>query len=181
MDYEAPNGRIANYRARAVHDYGDGLYGFSDWEIDDAMWSSSQWWLKHPNLPPLNLPVTVRSYRSAQRTSRQGVISALGARLPLVVSEVRSGGRGVVVLYTHDLLGLDALEALLDENATFLLHGPADDDEPDRYVRFGDEDASRLFDKSFLRMRDVTLPWIEVAVPDGAMTGEYGDEIGVLL
>ncbi len=181
LDYEAPNGRITNYRARAVHDYGDGLFGVSDWEIDDAMWSSSHWWLKHPNLPPLNLPVTVRSYRSVQRTARQGVITALGAVLPLVVSEVRSGARGVVVLHTLDLEGLQTLERLLDENATFLLHGPYAEGEPDRYVRFGDEDASRLVDNGAFHRRDVTLPWIEVVVPDGAMTGEYGDEIGVLL
>lgn len=181
LDYEAPNGLIVNYRARAVHDYGDGLYGFSDWEIDDAMWSSSQWWLKHPNLPPLNLPVTLRKNPSVQHAARQGVIYALGARLPLVVGEPRSAGRGIVVLDAPDLLALQALERLLDENATFLLHGPASDDEPDRYVRIGEQDATRQVDKAFARGRDVTLPWIEVAMPDGAMTGEYGDEIGVLL
>ncbi len=181
LDYEAPNGRITNYRARAVHDYGDGLFGVSDWEIDDAMWTSSQWWLKHPNLPPLNLPVTLRKNPSVQHAARQGVIYALGAQFPLVVGEPRSAGRGIVVLDAPDLLALQALERLLDENATFLLHGPATDDEPDRYVRIGEQDATRQVDKAFARGRDVTLPWIEVAVPDGAMTGEYGDEIGVLL
>jgi hypothetical protein len=112
-DYESPNGFDTLYRARAVHDY-SGVYAASDWAQDNTLWSSADWWLKHPNQPALNTSVRVRSFPSVTRTGRQGVTQALGASFPVIVSDTRSSKQGVVVLRSDTADDQDDLDALLD-------------------------------------------------------------------
>lgn len=171
-DYEAPNGTAASYRIRALHSY-SGVYAASDWSASaSATWSSTDWWLKHPNLPALNLQLTTAmlSYADVQHAARQGVFQPLGATLPIVVSDSRGGATGTIVFLLSTAVLQNALDAILDAADTFLLQGPVADGQPDRYVRIGDHASVRIVDKSWAKATTETLPWVEVASPPGAQS-----------
>jgi hypothetical protein len=169
-DYEAPNGTATQYRARALHSY-TGIYAASAWSTPlSVTWTATDWWIKHPNLPALNLKLTVGmfSYADVQHAARQGIFQPLGAELPIVVSDTRGGATGTVTLLLATAALQDALDALLDTADTFLLQGPLADGQPDRYVRFGDHASVRLVDRSWAKATTEALAWIEVAQPTGA-------------
>lgn len=143
-DYEAPNGTTMSYRVRALHNY-SGLYAASAWATDTEGWSSDSWWLKHPNLPTLNMAVRIRSFQTIARAGRQGVFQALGASFPVVVSDVRESKRGTVVLRLDSTSEQDALDALLDTSGTLLLQSPPGQGGPD-YIRVVNHQRDRAVD-----------------------------------
>lgn len=172
LDYEAPNGTLTSYRARALHSY-TGIYAASAWSTTaTATWTATDWWIKHPNVPALNLKLTqaMFSYADINHGARATSFLPLGASLPIVVSDTRGGPTGTVVLTLATLVSQDALDALLDTVATLLLQGPVGDGHPDRYVRFGDHASVRVGDRSWIKATHETLPWTEVALPIGAQT-----------
>lgn len=171
-DYEAPNGTTTSYRARAQHSY-SGVYASSAWSATgSATWTATDWWIKHPNVPALNLKLTnaMFSYANIDHAARQGVFQPLGAALPIVVSDTRGGATGSVIVMLSTAVLQNALDTLLDQSDTLLLQGPSSDGHPDRYVRFGDHSSVRLVDRSWAKATKETLPWIEVASPTGAQT-----------
>ena len=166
-DYEAPNGTLMRYRVRALHDY-TGSYTYSDWSATaTATWVSDDWWLKCPEQPGLNMVVNLASLPGHQRVARHGVFQPLGSTRQVVVADTRGGSNGTLAVRLDTAGERDDLDALLDANATLLLQGPAAHDEPDRYLRFGNQDRRRWIDKSFVTGRVDTLDWIEVAQPAG--------------
>ncbi len=137
-------------------------------------WSSTQWWLKHPNVPSLNMPVELFSYANVERAARRGVFHPVGARRPVVISDTRGSEVGVVVVQMRTEADRDLLDALLDTTDVLLLQGPAAAGEPDRYVSVGDASTVRVVDNADFHIRRATLPWVRVDVPLGAITGgEY--------
>ena len=165
FDYEAPNGTSATYRARAIHDYGSGNTAASSWVEATSMWSSSQWWIKHPTRPDLNLDVTLRSHADRRRAARQGVMQPIGATYPTVVSDTRGAATGSITFLMQTTAEKDSFDALLDAGVPLLLQGPPDNYEADRWVVFGDHDRVRLVDKGWFETTDDTLPWTEVRRP----------------
>ena len=70
-DYEAPNGGLASYRARALHTYAD-FYGYSAWSASAfALWSSTSYWLKHPYDPTLNTAIRLVSPATSGASSER--------------------------------------------------------------------------------------------------------------
>lgn len=171
-DYEASNGVLARYRARALHDYGSGSYAASGWAKATAMWESTQWWLKHPVRPGLNVPVELFSYANVERAARRGVLQPLGARLPIAISDTRGGAAGTITIQARTVAEQDALDALLATDAVLLLQGPAEHGEPDRYVSLGDASTVRVIDNGRFALKRTTVPWVEVDVPLGAQVGD---------
>lgn len=172
LDYEAPNGTVTSYRARALHNY-SGVFAASAWSTTQtATWTSTDWWIKHPNRPTLNLKLTqaLLSYATVERGARNGVFQPLGATLPIVISDTRAGETGTTVLVLTTVAAQNALDTLLDQAATLLLQGPAAEGHPDRYVRFGDHSSVRQVDKSWALTTLETLPWTRVAAPPGAQS-----------
>lgn len=173
-DYEAPNGTAAGYRARTLHNY-SGLYAASAWtSTQTATWTSTSWWIKDPAVPSLNMDLgatRLTSYADIVRAARQGVFQALGASLPIVVSDTRAGAVGSITLTLLAVSEQDKLNALLDALDTLLLQGPVAHGHPDRYVRFGDHASSRAIDKAWSVTTREVLPWIETDVPGGPQTG----------
>lgn len=163
-DWEAPNGVLVTYRARALHDY-SGVNAASDWATDTVTWESTSWWIKHPSLPNLNLPVEMHSFPTTTRAARQGVIQPIGAAFPVVVTDTPASVTGTIVLRIDEAADRIALDELLATGDTLLLQGPASHDEPDRYVRIGDHDRTRVVDKAFVTYRFETLPFVEVTAP----------------
>jgi hypothetical protein len=164
-DYEAPNGEIVYYRARALHDY-SGVLAASAWTETVGSWTSTDWWVKHPHRPDLNVALHVRSYKAKQRAGRVGVFQALGASYPVVVQDTRETARGEIVLRLDSEAEQDALDALLDTYATLLIQGPSGSDEPG-YVRVLDHARERVFDRNPGIPSFDTLTIVAVASPSG--------------
>ncbi len=182
-DYEAPNGVTVTYRARALHNY-SGAYAASAWVQTTALWTSTAWWLKHPSLPALNVAIELVAYGDVTRAARHGVFQPLGAALPIVVADTRAGAAGSSIAQTRSTATKESLEALSGRTDTLMLQGPAVAGEPDRYVRVGDLTAVRTVENVHVALRRFTLPWTEVALPDGQQTGaqyepppEEGEEL----
>lgn len=173
-DYEAPNGTLTSYRARALHNY-SGLYAASAWtSTQTATWTSTSWWIKDPEVPLLNMDLgstRLTSYADVNRAARQGVFQALGATVPIVVTDTRGGATGSIILTLLAVSEQNALLGLLNSLDTLLLQGPAAHGMADRYVRFGDHASARAIDKAWSVVTRETLTWIEVAAPDGPQTG----------
>lgn len=163
-DYSAPNGVVATYRARSLHNYG-GLFAFSAWAQDTATWSSSSWWLKDPTDPTASLEVRLRTFGSVTRPARQGDFQPLGAAFPIVVRDTAGSARGVLTIAIDTAAERDAIEALLSALPIVLVQGPIAAGEPDRYVVFGDVTTTRKVESDQFAWRDMTLPWTEVDAP----------------
>ncbi len=172
-DYEAPNGTLTTYRARALHE-DSGSFAASAWVTNTVMWDTEDWWIKHPNLPALNVNLGrgMYSYSDVTRAARQGVFQTVGASRPVVVSDTRGGPTGIVVVQLATVALQDALDVLLDETATVLLQGPTAHGHPDRYVSIGEHRSERVIDKGRFHMTRETLPWTEVEANAGAQLGE---------
>jgi hypothetical protein len=177
LDYEAPNGTSTSYRARALHNY-SGSYAASAWTATSSTtWTSADWWIKHPNVPALNLKLpgtagagAMFSYPDVVHAARQAAFQPLGAALPIVVSDTRGGATGTVIVQLRTIAEQNALDVLLDRVGTLLLQGPVTAGIPDRYIRVGDHSSVRVVDNAnFLTTRE-TLPWTEVASPAGVQT-----------
>lgn len=162
-DYEAPNGTTMTYRARALHNY-SGVYAASAWVEDTEGWSSESWWLKHPDLPALNIAVRIRSFQTVARAGRQGVFQALGASYPVVVSDRRESKRGTVVLRLDSTVEQDALDALLDTAGTLLLQSPAGQGGPD-YIRVVNHQRDRAVDWADAAPSFDALEFVAVTAP----------------
>lgn len=169
-DYEAPNGTLMSYRVRALHEVSPGYNVASAWAATStATWTDTAWWLKCPEHPSLNMVVVPDSIPSYQRPARHGVFQALGSADTVIVADKRGAPRGTMRLQIDTAAERDDLDALLDANATLLLQGPPAHHWPDRYLRIGDQDRARWIDKAWVEPVVDTLPWWEVARPDGVV------------
>lgn len=164
-DYESPNGVATSYRGRALHDY-SGEFAASDWATDSATWESTGWWLKHPHRPDLNIHLNIHSFPGVTRASRNGAFQPLGAQHQIIVSDTRGPLVGTVTLRTDTAVERAALDALLDEAATLLLQGRADEEAPG-YVRIGNHSRQRFVDRGFVREMLEELEITVVAIPPG--------------
>lgn len=143
-------------------------------DLPGVMWESSGWWLKHPTVPSLNMPIELFSYANVERAARRSILHPVGALRPVVISDTRGSEAGIVVAQMHTETERDVLDALLDTTDVLLLQGPAADGEPDRYVSLGDTSLVRVVDNANFHIRRATLPWVRVDLPAGAITGgEY--------
>lgn len=172
-DYEAPNGVQTGYRARALHNY-SGVYAASSWtSTQTATWTSIGWWLKDPVRPALNMILTGRVFEVGDvvRRARQGVFQALGATLPIVVSDTRAGPAGTITLQLQSVAEQTQLAALLAAGPVLLVQGPVEHGHPDRYVVFGDHSQARLRLPPRKIWTRETLPFNEVAATIDPQTG----------
>jgi hypothetical protein len=175
-DFEAPIAVDVLYRARAINSDDDPVLLLSPWTVSaPTRWLSRRWWLKCPEIPALNIPVVIASQPARQRAARQTAFQPLGARLPIVVSDARSGWTGQLEIQVVSEADQGAIDELLDTDLTLLLQGPPADGEPDRYVRIGDHSRTRLADRAWVTARTDTLPWTEVAAPTGPLNAWPSD------
>lgn len=119
VDYEAPNGAVCSYRARATYTTG-GQSVVGPWLVAaaTATWTAVADWLKHPSHPSLNRKVTVAENPQRTRNRRQGIHSVIGRADPVVVSDVLNLTSGTITFLTAtdqeavDLLALLAYDQL---------------------------------------------------------------------
>ncbi len=164
-DYEVGNGVTVTYRARALNI--GSFTTYSAWSLLTlpTAWQSSSWWLKSPLHPDLNIPVEVDGMESLEQDARQGVFDALGRRLSIVVSDVRSGFRGTVRFVCDDATERADVDELLDLCEPLLLQAPPTDHWDDRYIMLGSLSRGRGTDKAYVGWTIDGLSWVEVEAP----------------
>lgn len=168
-DYEAPNGAAVSYRAYALHDYSGAYTPSLAAASSSATWTSTDWWLKVPELPDLNMIVDVDSFAAWTMQVKQAIVQVLGRRNPVIVGDGRSSRAGTVVFKSWSQPARDALMELLDTDLVLLLQGPVlqmtEDDA--LYLRAGEQTRTRIVDKA--RIRDVldSIAFTEVDAPTG--------------
>jgi hypothetical protein len=166
FDYEAPNGVATAYRLRSLLVFETGSTIVSAWTEDEATWTSTSWWLKHPHRPDLNMIVLVRSFQSVQRAGRQGVFQALGATDAIVVSDTPGPWSADITFRLDSLAEQAAFDALFETNGTLLLQSPPGEGGPD-YVRFGDQTRQRVVDRASAAQVFDAVRFTAVASPTG--------------
>lgn len=175
-DYEAPNGKSAMYRARAAHIFGSLTFSVSDWSpVDSETWSSTEWWIKHPTSPGLNMAVPrsrVYSQPGEGREARKGEHRVIGRPDLLIVSDVYDLPAGEITFeLEHEAA---SLKDLLDTLSVLLVQAPAGDGWPDRWVSFGSQGSARLLDKLGVNDTHESLAWNEQPRPLTALVDEGG-------
>ena len=164
-DPEARNGTAETYRVRALHDFGGGSYSASAWVQDSGTWTSPDWWIKHPSLPALNLPVIVYSQASYSRATRQGIYQALGSSRAVVVDDTPGPKTGSISLRFDTEAEQEAFDELFTSGVSLLIQAPADNHWPDRWVRLAEQERTRVVDKGWAEATIDTYTWTEVGRP----------------
>lgn len=164
-DYEARNGTAETYRVRALHDFGGGSYSASAWVQDSGTYTSPYWWVKHPSLPALNLPVTVYSQEGYSREARQGIFQALGSTRAVVVDDEAGPKTGSITFRFDTDAEQDAFDELFTAGVSLLIQAPSGHHWPDRWVRLAGQDRRRIVDKSWGEATLDTYTWTEVGRP----------------
>jgi hypothetical protein len=125
-------------------------------------------WLKNPQRPYLNRPVTVVGWSDIQRPARAGVFDIVGRSFPLAVTELRGSKRYTLTLTTPDLATHDDLDGVLGAGEPILLHVPDGCPFPGGYYVVGETAVRRPAARRSER-RYFDLPLTEVAAPDGTL------------
>jgi hypothetical protein len=177
-DTEVGNGVSVRYRARALNIITE-FTTYSTWSSATTAdsWESTSWWLKSVSYPVLNMPIRVDSQPSINRPARQGIFDVLGRPDPIVVTDVRSTGRGDIRFMLDDAADQADLDALLDLGEPLLIQAPPTDHWIDRFVVFGDHTRARGVDKAKVGWTFDSLPWVEVAEPTDDVV-EWPSEAG---
>ena len=127
-------------------------------------------WLKNPQRPYLNRPVTVVGWSDVQRPARTGVFDIVGRSFPVAVTELRGSRRYTLTLTTTDLDAHDDLDGVLGAGEPVLVHVPAGCPFPGGYWVVGETTVRRPAARRSER-RYFDLPLTEVAAPDGTLVG----------
>lgn len=172
LDYEAPNGTSTKYRARATRIFSS-LPITGDWvESDPEQWTSTAMFLKVPGDAELNVSTVCLASRTPyRRTRRTGVFPVLGARLPVVVSDVRSARSGVIEWETLTSAEATAIDTLLERGSVVLVQFPPSMDIADMYAAFTDDEEVFQSIVSDVVWRTWSVNYIEVAQPPDPYAG----------
>lgn len=171
-DYEVPLGVPVQWRVRIEAPTGTaGSFSYTTDPITlDA--DPTAVWLKDPGLPQRSCKVTVGTPLPTWQTSaRQSVSQVRGRRLPVVISDVRSGRTGSLTIITETTDERDALNWVLESGSVLLLQWPPGWGETDMYVSVGDVSAAPVVDFAEFHDRTWVLPLTEVDRPIGGVTG----------
>lgn len=167
-DYEAPNGKPAQYRARATRTVG-GTPLTSDWVLSNVVtWTADspcQIWLKDPSHPSRNIHLDAQM-PDVLYDRTVGVFRPVGAFYPVVVSDVLQAGTSTITVVTRTDAEAAALH-LIATGTVLLLQTPASAGWQwgSRYVAPGALQETHTSPAHLSANRVWTLALVEVARP----------------
>ncbi|MGV9352278.1 hypothetical protein [Streptomyces misionensis] len=155
--YSATTGLLATYRTTNTYviDPGDPNYA----------------WLKDPARPILNRRVLVKQAPEWKQPIDQNVMRPRGRQNAVVLSGVRSGREGDLVVWTQSDDEREALRFLLATGNVLLWQAAPGMGESDVYVSVGETALPRVSTYAREPWREWTLPLTEVDQPTGGMAG----------
>ncbi|QLJ06241.1 hypothetical protein HZZ00_11255 [Streptomyces sp. NEAU-sy36] len=155
--YSATTGLLAAYRTTNTYtiDPGDPNYA----------------WLKDPSRPILNRRVLVKQAPEWKQPIDQNVMRPRGRQNAVVLSGVRSGREGDLIVWTQSDDEREALRFLLATGNVLLWQTAPGMGESDVYVSVGETALPRVSTYAHEPWREWTLPLTEVDQPTGGMAG----------
>lgn len=137
--------------------------------------SGGQVWLTHPGQPSYAGIASIRPDGLTElRPARRGVFSPIGASLPVVVSDIRSGSAGTVIVQTNSAADVTRLRNMLADGSPLLLRQPASWGGDSWFLSIGDVDINRFTQIATDNWRRWTLPYLRVDRPTGGSAGAVG-------
>lgn len=164
-DYEAPLGAPVFYyiEIRATISATAG-YRSSE-TVTLATGDKNLCWLKDPGQPQRNAQFMVVSPPAWKRPIVQSAYRVRGRRNPVVLSDVRGGLEGDLVIWTRSDEETAALNWLLDSGNVLLWQVVPGVHESDLYVTVGEVGLPRVVDRADEEWRQWTLPLTQVDMP----------------
>ncbi|WP_018385250.1 hypothetical protein [Wenjunlia vitaminophila] len=171
-DYEAPLGVPLTYVTELWNV--DGSAGGSRTSVPPVTLEpgdANTTWLKDPSRPQLNMRLLIRQAPDWQQPVEQSVLRVRGRPNAVIVSDVRGGREGDLVLWTQSDSERDALRYLLASSDVLLWQSHPRMGEPDVYVSVGQTTAARVTTYAPEPWREWTLPLVEQDQPTGGQSG----------
>ncbi|MEU3826444.1 hypothetical protein AB0F36_14165 [Streptomyces sp. NPDC029080] len=171
-DYEAPLGVPFSYRIEFYTTTTGALAGYrtvGTFTIDPG--DPNYVWLKDPARPLVNMRVLVKSAPEWQQPIEQNVLRPRGRPTAVVLSGVRSGREGSLVVWTQTDDEREALRLLLATGNVLFWQSAPGMGESDLYVSVADTAFPRVSEEAPDPWREWTLPLTEVDRPTGGMAG----------
>lgn len=172
-DYEVGNGVAAWYRARATRIVSE-LPITGSWvesTISDS-WSSTDNWLKVPEIPAESVKVTFRVTPTFTFTARRGVFPVLGEAKPIVVSDTRSAAVAQIVLATTTAADTTVLINIFEDYDVVLLQSNTDHMWGSRFIAVGSVTVGPVLQQKAGGYADIVLSdVVEVAAPSDPSAG----------
>jgi hypothetical protein len=171
-DYEAPLGVPFSYR---IEFYSTSTGMLTEYRRTATVTldagDPSYVWLKDPLRPLVNMRVLVARAPDWQQPIEQQVYRIRGRQTAVVLSGVRSGREGSLVVWTQTDEEREALRFLLSTGNVLLWQSAPGMGESDVYVAVGETAAPRITTYAPEPWREWTLPLVEVDRPTGGMAG----------
>ncbi|AWT42550.1 MULTISPECIES: hypothetical protein [Streptomyces] len=171
-DYEAPLGVPFSYRIEFYNSTTGALTGYrttGTFTLDPG--DTNYAWLKDPGKPLVNMRVLVKRPPDWQQPIDQQVYRIRGRQNAVVLSGVRSGREGSLVVWTQTDEEREALRFLLSTGNVLLWQAAPGMGESDVYVTVAESAFPRLTAYAPEPWREWTLPLTEVDRPTGSMAG----------
>jgi hypothetical protein len=171
-DYEAPLGVPFSYR---IEFYSTTTGLLTEWRTTSTVTldpgDANYAWLKDPARPILNRRVMVKQAPDWQQPIEQNVLRPRGRQNAVVLSGVRSGREGSLIVWTQSDDEREALRFLLATGNVLLWQSAPGTGETDVYVSVGEVQFPRITTYAPEQWREWTLPLTEVDRPTGGMAG----------
>jgi len=171
-DYEAPLGVPFSYR---IEFYSASTGLLVEWRTTSAVTLDpgdiNYAWLKDPARPQLNRKVLVKQAPDWQQPIEQNVLRPRGRPNAVVLSGVRSGREGSLVVWTQSDDEREAVRFLLATGNVLLWQSAPGMGESDVYVSVADIQFPRVSTYAPEPWREWTLPFTEVDRPTGGTAG----------
>lgn len=171
-DYEAPLGVPFSYRMEWYSATTGTLVEFrTTGTVIIDLGDTNYVWLKDPLRPVLNRRVLVKTAPEWKAPIDQQVYRVRGRQNPVVLSGVRSGREGDLVVWTQSDDEREGLRFLLATGNVLLWQSAPGMGESDVYVSVGEIQFPRVVDYAREPWREWTLPLTEVDRPTGGVAG----------
>lgn len=172
-DHEAPVGVPVQWRViTAAPVASDGLMSYTTEPVTIEAPTLAVW-LTDVSLPVRTVSAVVGTpLPDWSRQARQGVYQVRGRMRPIVLSDVRAGRTGQLILTTETEDERDAMWWALETGRTLLLKWPPGWGEQDAYVQVGDVTEAHITQNADHHDRQWTLALTEVDRPIGGVVGD---------
>jgi hypothetical protein len=163
VDYEAPRGIVAFYRARAVGVDASSNEFPSDWStVQQVLITNDQtWWFKAVEEPAYNVgDIRVLAQLDTTIEEPNTVFRPLGATRPIVVAGPLQGEDGIYSIKTLTEAEYDSFYPLMTYQGTVLVQDPAGNQ---KYIRITSRTWAAESKQDGVIYRDIDLAYVEVS------------------